>query len=538
MAHVVIGLSGGVDSSVAAYLLKQQGHDVVGLFMVNWHDTTGTLEGDCAWHDDRVFAELVARKLDIPLHVVDLSEDYRTRVVDYMFAEYEKGRTPNPDVLCNREIKFDVFLREALKLGADFVATGHYCRKAAQTLPDGRTVYKLLAGADPNKDQSYFLCQLSQEQLRYALFPVGDLMKPEVRRIAEEQGLATAKRKDSQGICFVGKVDLPVFLQQKLASKKGNIHEILPAWPKYGRSTELPAETATPAPIAGQHPAGNVQAAATPAVAEQHPAENVQAGNVQAENMQAGNMQAAALSDSGSLSLSNQPAKDTAQTACPTGQTGIPAIAPSAANNNGGSAANDTEGSAADNTEGSAANDTGGCAADNTAQTAAAAATGSLADNAPSTGELAALAAPWRYTVRDGKKIGEHNGAHFYTIGQRKGLGIGGRKESLFILATDTVQNVIYVGEGDSHPGLWRPALHIAPGEIHWVNPARALSPGQSARFSVRIRYRQPLQGARLFIRDEGAYILFDTPQRGITPGQFAAWYDGDELVGSGVISE
>ena len=226
MAHVVIGLSGGVDSSVAAYLLKRQGHDVTGLFMINWHDTTGTLEGDCPWHDDRVFAELVAKRLDIPLRIVDLSADYRTRVVDYMF----------PDVLCNREIKFDVFLREALKLGADFVATGHYCRKAEELLPDGRTVFKLLAGADPNKDQSYFLCQLSQEQLRYALFPIGDLLKPEVRRIAAKQGLATAKRKDSQGICFVGKVDLPAFLQQKLASKKGNVHEILPSWPKYDRA--------------------------------------------------------------------------------------------------------------------------------------------------------------------------------------------------------------------------------------------------------------------------------------------------------------
>ena len=259
MARVVIGLSGGVDSSVAAYLLKQQGHDVVGLFMINWHDTTGTLEGDCPWHDDRVFAELVAKKLDIPLHVVDLSADYRTRVVDYMFSEYEKGRTPNPDVLCNREIKFDVFLREALRLGADFVATGHYCRKAEETLPDGRTIYKLLAGTDPNKDQSYFLCQLSQEQLRYALFPVGDLLKPEVRRIAAEQGLATAKRKDSQGICFVGKVDLPAFLQQKLASKRGNVHEILPTWPKYGRKARIPAGT----PDAGQ---------AIPSPADGHPA--------------------------------------------------------------------------------------------------------------------------------------------------------------------------------------------------------------------------------------------------------------------------
>ncbi len=389
--RVVVGLSGGVDSSVAAYLLKQQGYDVIGLFMINWHDTTGTLEGDCPWHDDRVFAELVAKRLDIPLHVVDLSEDYRHRVVDYMFSEYEKGRTPNPDVLCNREIKFDVFLKEALKLGADYVATGHYCRKAEE-VADGKTVYRLLAGADPNKDQSYFLCQLSQEQLRYAMFPVGDIVKPEVRRIAEEQHLATAKRKDSQGICFVGKVDLPVFLQQKLAAKKGNIHEILPAWPKYDRHIDD--------------------------------------------------------------------------------------------------------------------------------------------DDLPS------LAEPYRYTVRDGKKIGEHNGAHFYTIGQRKGLGIGGRKESLFILATDVVNNVIYVGEGDGHRGLYRRALRMRLEEVHWVNPLREMKTGETQRFAVRIRYRQPLQQASLVMRDDGAYILFDEPQRGITAGQFAAWYDGDELVGSGVINE
>lgn len=390
--RVVIGLSGGVDSSVAAYLLKQQGYDVVGLFMINWHDTTGTLEGDCAWHDDRVFAELVAKRLDIPLHVVDLSEEYRRRVVEYMFAEYERGRTPNPDVLCNREIKFDVFLKEAQKLGADFVATGHYCQKTEEVTADGTTIYKLLAGADKNKDQSYFLCQLSQEQLRYAMFPIGHIEKPEVRRIAEEQHLATAKRKDSQGICFVGKVDLPVFLQQKLRAATGNIHEIKPEWPKYNRE---------------------------------------------------------------------------------------------------------------------------------------------VADD-----DLAALSEPWRYTVRDGKKIGQHKGAHFYTIGQRKGLGIGGRKESLFIISTDVEQNVIYVGEGDSHPGLYRRALRIKPEEIHWVNPSRKLEVGESARFAVRIRYRQPLQQATLFIREEGAYILFDEPQRGIAAGQFAAWYDGEELVGSGVIEK
>ena len=388
--RVVIGLSGGVDSSVAAYLLKEQGYDVVGLFMVNWHDTTGTLEGDCPWHDDRVFAELVAKRLDIPLHVVDLSEQYRQRVVDYMFAEYERGRTPNPDVLCNREIKFDVFLKEALKLGADYVATGHYCRRDEVVGEDGTVQYRLLAGSDPNKDQSYFLCQLSQEQLSRAMFPVGGLLKPEVRRIAEEQHLATAKRKDSQGICFVGKVDLPVFLQQKLEKRKGNIHEILPSWRGYERK-----------------------------VAE---------------------------------------------------------------------------------------------------------------------GNLRAMSEPFSYTVRDGKKIGEHNGAHFYTIGQRKGLGVGGRTEPLFVIATDVEQNVIYMGQGDDHPGLYRRALHISENEIHWVRPALAMAEGERRRYEVRIRYRQPLQGAELIRTKDGLYILFDEPQRGVTAGQFAAWYDGDELVGSGVI--
>ena len=389
MARVVVGLSGGVDSSVAAYLLKQQGHEVIGLFMRNWHDTTGTLEGDCPWYDDQVFAELVAKKLDIPFRFVDLSEEYRRRVVDYMVAEYSAGRTPNPDVLCNREIKFDVFLKEALKMGAEYVAPGHYCRKQT-VVENGQEVYKLLAGSDPNKDQSYFLCQLTQEQLRYALFPIGDLLKPEVRRIAEEQKLATAKRKDSQGICFVGKVDLPVFLQQQIAAKQGNVHEILPSWRGYAQ----------------------------------------------------------------------QPAED----------------------------------------------------------------------------DLAALAEPRRYTVRDGKKVGTHNGAHFYTIGQRKGLGIGGRKESLFIIATDVKENVIYVGEGDSHPGLYRKALKLQTDALHWVNPADAMQVGERRCYDVRIRYRQPLQRAELICREDGVYILFDEPQRGIAAGQFAAWYSGDELVGSGVI--
>ncbi len=392
MARIVVGISGGVDSSVAAQLLKEQGHEVIGLFMINWHDTTGTLEGDCAWHDDRLFAELVAKRLDIELHVVDLSEHYKSRVVDYMFSEYERGRTPNPDVLCNREIKFDIFLKEALKLGADYVATGHYCRKGEEMAADGTTTYKLLAGSDPNKDQSYFLCQLSQEQLSKALFPIGHLLKPEVREIAQREGLATAKRKDSQGICFVGKVDLPLFLQQKLSKKEGNIHEIKASWPKFDRE-----------------------------------------------------------------------------------------IAPD---------------------------------------------------------DIATLSEPFHYTVRDGKKIGTHNGAHFYTIGQRKGLGIGGRKESLFIIGTDVEQNVIYVGEGDAHRGLYRSALFISEAECHWVNPTYQIAVGDSRPFSVRIRYRQQLQEATLLRRKEGYYIRFDEPQRGIAAGQFAAWYAGEELVGSGVIEK
>ncbi len=388
---VVVGLSGGVDSSVAAWVLKQQGYEVIGLFMRNWHDTTGTLSGDCPWYDDQVFAELVAKRLDIPFHYVDLSEQYRQRVVDYMFSEYEKGRTPNPDVLCNREIKFDVFMEEAFRLGADFVATGHYCRK--ETIEkDGKTIYRLLAGVDGNKDQSYFLCQLSQEQLSRALFPIGNIVKPEVRRIALEQKLATAKRKDSQGICFVGKVDLPVFLQQKLASKKGKVVLIPRDWEGYSR--EIAAD------------------------------------------------------------------------------------------------------------------------------------------------DLAERAKPYRYTPEDGRVVGEHGGAQFYTVGQRKGLNIGGFPEPLFIIATDVENNVIYVGMGDSHPGLYRSVLHVKADEVHWVRPDLALMSGESRRFSLRIRYRQPLQTGSLEVREEGAYLVFDEPQRGAAAGQFASWYDDEEVIGSGVICQ
>ena len=409
MKRVVVGLSGGVDSSVAAYLLKEQGYDVVGLFMRNWHDTTGTLEGDCPWYDDQMFAELTAKRLDIPFHFIDLSDEYRRRVVDYMFAEYGRGRTPNPDVLCNREIKFDAFLHAALKLGADYVATGHYCRREVTETDEG-PVYRLLAGSDPNKDQSYFLCQLTQEQLSRALFPIGHLLKPEVRRIAAEQHLATAQRKDSQGICFVGKVDLPVFLQQQLKAREGAIVEIPASWPGYALRGRIAA-----------------------------PGERSTAWEIPA-------------------------------------------------------------------------------------------------DGPFSQEQLDALAEPYRYTPEAGRQAGTHRGAHFFTIGQRKGLGVGGYAEPLFVIASDVEHNVLYVGMGQEHPGLYRRALRILPEEMHWIRPDRALQPGGSARFSMRIRYRQPLQGGVLHVTEQGGYIVFDRPQRGVTAGQFAAWYDGDELVGSGVI--
>ncbi len=409
MKRVVVGLSGGVDSSVAAYLLKEQGYDVVGLFMRNWHDTTGTLEGDCPWYDDQMFAELTAKRLDIPFHFIDLSDEYRRRVVDYMFAEYGRGRTPNPDVLCNREIKFDAFLQAALKLGADYVATGHYCRREVTETDEG-PVYRLLAGSDPNKDQSYFLCQLTQEQLSRALFPIGHLLKPEVRRIAAEQHLATAQRKDSQGICFVGKVDLPVFLQQQLKAREGAIVEIPASWPGYALRGRIAA-----------------------------PGERSTAWELPA-------------------------------------------------------------------------------------------------DGPFSQEQLDALAEPYRYTPEAGRQAGTHRGAHFFTIGQRKGLGVGGYAEPLFVIASDVEHNVLYVGMGQEHPGLYRRALRILPEEMHWIRPDRALQPGGSARFSMRIRYRQPLQGGVLHVTEQGGYIVFDRPQRGVTAGQFAAWYDGDELVGSGAI--
>jgi tRNA-uridine 2-sulfurtransferase len=388
---VIIGLSGGVDSSVAAWLLMQQGYDVHGLFMINWKDSSVTLSGDCSWEEDILIAQIVAKKLGIPLHVVDSSTDYQNKVAEYIFSEYGKGRTPNPDILCNREIKFDVFLSKAREIGAHYYATGHYCRKESVDLA-GQTMFRLLAGSDPNKDQSYFLCQLTQNQLKDALFPIGHLMKPAVRELARKLELASAERKDSQGICFVGKVDLPTFLQQKLQPREGKIIEI----PHPKTTSDIPV-------------------------------------------------------------FNNK--------------------------------------------------------------------------------DLHLLCSEKKYSPGDGKVVGTHRGAWFYTIGQRKGLHVGGTPEPLFVIATDVDNNLIYVGQGQDHPGLMRQGLFIHEKDLHYIRPDMKLKIGCAERFQVRIRYRQLLQDATLHLKDAGLYIVFDLPQRGVTPGQFAAWYLQDELIGSGVIA-
>ena len=395
MKRVVVGLSGGVDSSVAAYLLQQQGYEVIGLFMKNWHDDSVTISNECPWLEDSNDALLVAEKLGIPFQTVDLSEQYKEKIVDYMFNEYEKGRTPNPDVLCNREIKFDVFMKIALSLDADYVATGHYCQKS-EIQVDGKTIYQLKAGADNNKDQSYFLCQLSQDQLAKALFPIGNLTKPEVREIAAQMDLITAEKKDSQGLCFIGKVRLPEFLQQKLQPKAGLIVQIDKNNPIY-------------------------------------------------------------------------------QIAKPEGL--------------------------------------------------------SIEES------LAFDANKINYTPEMGKVVGKHQGAHYFTIGQRKGLNVGGTTDPLFIIATDVETNTIYTGLTSQHPGLFRKALFIANSEVHWVRTDLALAKGESMEVMARIRYRQPLQKATLHQFESGMYVAFDEPQSAITEGQFVAWHLGEELVGSGVIS-
>lgn len=456
---VCVGLSGGVDSSVAALLLKQQGYDVFALFMQNWHDASTTLHGDCEWEEDRFVAEMVARKIGIPFYFVDLSKEYRQRVVDYMFDEYAKGRTPNPDVLCNREIKFDAFLKCAEKLGADYVATGHYCRKETIIAEDGSTVHRILAGTDPNKDQSYFLCQLSQRQLAKAMFPIGDIVKPEVRRLAHEADLPSADKKDSQGICFVGKVDLPTFLQQKLKPCEGDIVEVYDAFYAGNEQYCFIRET-----LSSLMPEGGEAKMITDYVSED------KASPVSGTGSPFSMERIALLSDDAFLRLS-EPVRYDIRFETETYRSGRKHIKKT------------------------------------------------------------------RYKENPfGKIVGKHDGAQFYTIGQRKGLNIGGHKDSVFVIETDVPGNIIYVGEGHTHKGLSRSCLRVAPDELHWIRKDLAMSPGEIRRYRVRIRYRQPLQDATVIMRHNGLYILFDTPQRGITPGQFAVWYDGDEMIGSGVI--
>ena len=457
---VCIGLSGGVDSSVAALLLKQQGYDVFALFMQNWHDASTTLHGDCEWEEDRFVAELVARKIGIPFYFVDLSKEYRQRVVDYMFDEYEKGRTPNPDVLCNREIKFDAFLKCAKKLGADYVATGHYCRKETILDEKGQEIHRILAGSDQNKDQSYFLCQLTQEQLSQAMFPIGDIIKPEVRRLAAEADLPSADKKDSQGICFVGKVDLPTFLQQKLKPCEGDVVEVYDAY--YAENDQYVFMEQTLSSIMSDSSEGVKMI--TDYVSED------KAMPVEKSGCPFSVEKIAALSDDALLRLS-QPVRYDIRFETETYRSGRKHIKKT------------------------------------------------------------------RYKENPfGKIVGKHDGAQFYTIGQRKGLNIGGHKDSIFVIETDIPDNIIYVGEGHTHKGLSRSCLRVAPDEIHWIRPDLAMSEGEIRRYKVRIRYRQPLQDATVIMRSNGLYMIFDTPQRGITPGQFAVWYDGDEMIGSGVI--
>ena len=387
--RVVIALSGGVDSSVAAYLLTKQNYEVIGLFMKNWHDESTTVSNECPWLEDSNDAMLVAEKIGIPFQTVDLSVEYKERIVDYMFNEYESGRTPNPDVLCNREIKFDVFLRLALSLGADYVATGHYCQKDFVSTDNGKTLYRLICGADKIKDQSYFLCQLTQYQLSKTLFPIGHLEKAEVRKIAKRLNMVTAEKKDSQGLCFIGKISLPDFLQQKLQTKKGNIIEI---------SDDFYMKE----------------------------------------------------SDSKTFVSESQKRK---------------------------------------------------------------------------------------YSTSDGRIIGVHKGAHFFTVGQRKGLGVGGTPKPLFVIDTDVDENIVYVGQGKEHPGLVRKALKVKVEDIHWVRTDLKILKGEELEVMARIRYRQPLQDAKLILKKEGLYVVFNKNQKAITSGQFVVWYLENELVGSGVIS-
>ena len=390
---VIVALSGGVDSSVAALILKKQGYHVIGIFMKNWYDESVTISNECPWLEDSNDALIISEKLGIPFQVIDLSKEYKKRIVDYMFREYKEGRTPNPDILCNKEIKFDVFLSKAESLGADYIATGHYCRKK-ESKKGNKKIYKLIEGKDNTKDQSYFLCQLNQIQLSKVLFPIGDLKKTDVRKIAKENGLITANKKDSQGLCFVGKIKLPEFLQQKLKIKRGKIIKVSPDEKIFKKALK----------------------------------------NIKDENYLMKSVQ------------------------------------------------------------------------------------------------------KYKYSESSGEMIGYHDGAHFFTIGQRKGLQVGGFKKPLFVIEKDVKKNIIYVGEGENHPGLYRQGLLIKSNDINWLRPDLKINLNSSEKILARIRYRQTLKPAQIFRRKEGIYLVFNKKQKSISSGQFAAWYKEKELIGSGII--
>lgn len=558
---ICVGLSGGVDSSVAALLLKRQGYDVFAMFMQNWHDADATLHGDCEWEEDRFVAELVARKIGIPFYFIDLSKEYRQRVVDYMFNEYSAGRTPNPDVLCNREIKFDAFLKAAQKLGADMVATGHYCRRAPlmdaegkQVVIDGLPQWRILEGVDPNKDQSYFLCQLTQEQLGKALFPIGNLTKPEVREIAREADLPSADKKDSQGICFVGKVDLPTFLQQKLKPAEGNVVEVYDAY--YAQSeqyrfvhdtlaslletpgepmmiTEYTSEDSGGKPFNNRRVTDNNSPVTEPATPRH--SDKLSTPQVQQPQSLSVTEPVEVTKSTGKTDWSEYGSEASALPSQSRLACGDPHVHEATGGHGSGATSTPTERLSHRNEF-----DVNKIA--------------ELSDE-----DLMRLSEPIWYddikfeteTYRAGKKhikktrykenpfgkiVGRHDGAQFYTIGQRKGLNIGGHKDSIFVIATDVPRNIIYVGESHTHKGLSRCCLRIAPQDIHWIRTDLAMADGEIRRYRVRIRYRQPLQDAFLIKRPAGIFILFDTPQRGISDGQFAAWYSSDdEMLGSGV---
>ncbi|WP_185859966.1 tRNA 2-thiouridine(34) synthase MnmA [Blattabacterium cuenoti] len=391
--RVVVGLSGGVDSSVAALLLKKKGYEVIGLFMHNWDDFNETTQ--CTWKEDSIDALLVAKDLNIPFQVIEMKKEYEEYIINYMFDGYRSGQTPNPDILCNREIKFNVFLKQAIDLGANFIATGHYVNKE-QIIKNNKIIYRLLVGKDSNKDQSYFLCQLTQYQLEKSLFPLGSLTKNQVRKIAEINGLRNAHKKDSQGLCFVGKIQLSRFLQKKIFPKKGEIVMI--------DSNALMYHTKKKSFLSKEE-------------------------------------------------------------------------------------------------------------------------------------ELFFLSKRKKYQKSDGKVIGYHHGAQFFTKGQRKGISVGGQNKALFVIETDIKENIVYTGMGKNHPGLYKKSLFIHEKDIHWIREDLALLNGEKIEVFCRIRYRQPLQKALLYKIQNGMFIEFEVLQCAITEGQFAVWYLDEEVIGSGVIS-